>query len=131
MVTAAYLEFPVFDSNDRPTDFKDGLPTYANVTIDYGQGNVGKPLELFLLCTTCTISYVFGKPDDFASITYVNSEKMVFKSGGEEVVVDFYTTELTMNAVNMTDNSETPYAWKMSIGYISPEYQSIAYFDNF
>ena len=36
-----------------------------------------------------------------------------------------------MTAVNMTDNSETPYAWKMSIGYISPEYQSIAYFDNF
>lgn len=65
VVSAALLEFPIFDSNDRPTDFKDGLPAYLNVTMDYGQGNDGKPLELFLLCTTCTISFIFGTPDEF------------------------------------------------------------------
>jgi len=81
-VSGAFLEFPVFDSNDRPTDFKDGLPAYANITIDYGQGDNDKPLELFLLCTTCTISYIFGKPDSFGVMSLVNSEQMVFKSGG-------------------------------------------------
>lgn len=59
------------------------------------------------------------------------SETMVFKEGGQEVKVDFYTVTMTMTSENAEDNTETPYSWDMSIGYISPEYQSSSYFDNF
>ena len=124
----APLEFPLHDSNDRPTEFKDGLPTYVKVTMDNSQG---QDMELFLLCTTCTISYIFGKPDDFGSMEPNGVETMVFKEGGGEVQVEFYTVTLTLTSVNTTDNSETPYSWEMSIGYISPEYQSAGYFDHF
>ena len=126
-MAAAVVEFPVHDSNDRPTDFKEGLPTYLNVTM----GDDKKDLELFLLCTTCTISYMFGKPEDFTGIKLVDSSNMVFKSDGEEVKVDFYSAELTVTAVNPEDSSETPYKWTQNIGLISPEFQSNTYFDNF
>ena len=132
VVSSAYLEFPMSDSNDRPTGFKEGLPTYINATIDYAQDTEAKPLELFLLCTTCTISYIFGKPDDFTSFEKVGeSANMVFKEGGKNVTVDFYRTSLTLTAVNSTTNEETPYVAEMAMGYISPEFQSDAYFVNF
>ena len=130
LVAANHIEVTLHDSNDRPTEFKDGLPAYVNATIDYDQGQK-KPLELFLLCTTCTISYIFGSPDDFGLMNPDGSETMVFKEGGQEVKVDFYTVTMTMTSENAEDNSETPYSWDMSIGYISPEYQSSSYFDNF
>ena len=131
VATSAYLEFPLLDSNDRPTGFKEGLPTYVNATIDYGQGEDKKPLELFLLCTTCTISYIFGNPDDFSLFECSGTEDMVFKEGGKNVTVEFCNTSLTLTSVNSTDNSETPYSVDFSIGYISPEFQSLEYFDNF
>ena len=31
IVRAAYVEFPVSDSSERPTNFSDGLPTYIEV----------------------------------------------------------------------------------------------------
>lgn len=62
-VESKYIEFPVYDSTDRPTGFKDGLPAYVTATRDYDFDN---PLEQFLLCTSCSISYIFGNPDDFA-----------------------------------------------------------------
>ena len=37
-VMSKMLQFPIYDSTDRPTDFKDGLMTYVQVTRDYGQG---------------------------------------------------------------------------------------------
>ena len=58
VANAAYLEFPVFDTNDRPMDgFKDGLPVYVKAQL---QGEESKELEQFLLCTSCSISYIFG-----------------------------------------------------------------------
>ena len=56
---------------------------------------------------------------------------MVFKDGGLNVTIAFYRTTLTMNSINMEDNTETPYSWEMNMGYISPEFQSDQYFDNF
>lgn len=84
IATGAYLEFPIFDSNDRPNDFKDGLPTYVNASINQGQDSK-KPLELFLMCTTCTISYIFGEPEKLGLKTLVNSEQMIFKQNAEPV----------------------------------------------
>ena len=60
-----------------------------------------------------------------------SSAEMMFKENGKPVKVDFYKVTLVLHFVNSTDNTETPHSWDMSIGYISPEYQSSAYFDNF
>ena len=65
--SAEYLQFEVYDSNDRPTEFKDGLMTYLKVTRDYNQGSV-EELENFLLCNICKMSYIFGQLDDFEVI---------------------------------------------------------------
>lgn len=35
IVAAEHVGFTLHDSNDRPTEFKDGLPAYVNATIDY------------------------------------------------------------------------------------------------
>ncbi len=32
---AKYLEFPIYDSEFKPTEFKDGVKTYARLTRDF------------------------------------------------------------------------------------------------
>ena len=34
-VNASYIEVPIYDSQDRPTEFKDGLMAYVDMTRDY------------------------------------------------------------------------------------------------
>lgn len=89
--SAAYMAFPVYDSQDRPTEFKDGLMSYARLTRDYDETDEGK-LEQFLLCTSCTISYMFGQRNDFFGSG--KTEQMRFKAGGELVPVTFIDTNL-------------------------------------
>ena len=91
MASADYLEFPLYDSNDRPTEFKDGLMTYLKATRDYGALDE-PPLENFLLCTSCTISYIFGTLDDFMSIK--STEMMSFKHGSDPIPVQFVNIDL-------------------------------------
>ena len=74
--SAEYLQFDVYDSNDRPTEFKDGLMTYLKVTRDYNGGSAVE-LEHFLLCNTCTMSYIFGVLDDFETVK--ETDMMRFK----------------------------------------------------
>ena len=74
-VSAKYFTFPVYDTQDNPTEFRDGTPTYVRATRNYNADD--PPLEQFNLCTTCTISYIFGVPDDYAKIK--STEKMSFK----------------------------------------------------
>ena len=78
-----YIEFPVYDSTDQPTGFKDGLPAYVTMTRDYDFDN---PMEQFLLCTSCTISYIFGNPDDFVGDIKA-TEMMSFKHNAPAVPV--------------------------------------------
>lgn len=85
------MAFPVYDSNDRPTEFKDGLPTYARLTRDNVQTDEGK-LEQFLLCSSCTISYMFGTRDNFYDSG--KTEQMRFKAGADMVDVTFIDTNL-------------------------------------
>ena len=59
-------------------------------TIDYGQGG---EVAQFLLCTSCTISYVFGLPGDFSAATG-KTEQMTFKEGAEPVPVTFVSQDL-------------------------------------
>ena len=52
-----------------------------------------KELENFLLCNTCTMSYIFGTLDDFEVIK--RTEMIEFKSGsGNKVPVNFVNVDL-------------------------------------
>jgi len=86
-----FVEVPVYDSTDRPTEFKDGLPTYIRMTRD---NDFDDPLEQFLLCNTCTISYIFGVPEEIAAGNVKRTEMMAFGYGREKVPVNFMTTNL-------------------------------------
>ena len=55
---AATISFPVYDSKDCPIDdFKSGLPAYVKAQL---QGEENVDMEQFLLCTSCSMSYIFG-----------------------------------------------------------------------
>ena len=126
MGRAAHVEIPVYDSNDRPTEFKDGLMTYVRATLDYGQSKKYAELEQFLLCTSCTISYMFGKLDDFMGIKA--TEMMSFKHGADSIPVNFVNVDLQLYE---NDDAETPHSFNMDIGLIDPMYQTPMYFDHF
>ena len=93
LTSADFVKLPLYDSNDRPTEFRDGLMTYVRATRDYGTGDVA-PLEQFLLCTSCTISYIFGKLDGFERIK--DTEMMSFKHGAEAIPVQFVNVDLQL-----------------------------------
>ena len=99
-----------------PTDFKDGTPTYAKVTRDFDEG---PKLEQFLLCTSCTVSYIFGTIDDLDTV--VKSQEMEFTEGVGPIPVNFITVNLQLYA---QDDAETPYSWEMDVAYIDPFYAS-------
>lgn len=61
------------------------------LTRDYGMGEV-KPLEQFLLCTSCTISYIFGTLDDFEVVK--STEMMKFNGGSDPIPVRFVSVDL-------------------------------------
>jgi len=97
-VLGEVLTFPVYDSCDRPTEFKDGLLSYVKLTKDF---DPNQPLEQFLLCTSCTISYIFGTtPDGFSES--VATEEMTFGYGLSPVTVDFFFVNLQMYAEDGT-----------------------------
>ena len=122
------LEVPVYDSLERPNDnFKDGLPTYVRVSRDQ---DLETKIEQYLLCTSCTISYVFDTAPKFG--TFVASETMNFKGNNQstatsDVKVDFYNTDLFLCA---DEDCGKQIAWNMNIGYISPQYKTSQYFDS-
>lgn len=127
-VSAKSFTFPVYDTQDNPTEFRDGTPTYVRVTRNYNADD--PPLEQFLLCTSCTISYIFGEPDDYAEIK--STEKMSFKKDkngkGTPVECQFATVDLQLYEDN---DEQTPHNWSMDVCFISPEYQSSTYFNFF
>lgn len=94
-VVADYLEFPVYDSNFMPTGFKDGTPVYAQLTRDWDQG---EKLEQFLLCTSCTVSYIFGKIDDLDTVVDGGSVEMKFDHEFDPVPVNFVNVNLQLYA---------------------------------
>ncbi len=65
---ATFVKFPVYDSNDTPTTQLDGLLTYANLRTTKVPDATSNQSN-YLLCTTCTISYVLKKanPTDVTS----------------------------------------------------------------
>ena len=113
------IKFKVQDSNFRPTEFRDGLPTYVKAWWDdQNKDNV----PLFLLCTSCRISYIFGEVPDMAGST--KTVNMSFNKDASTVPVNFVSQQMSMYDVD--DNI---ISWTQEIGFISPEYQSSTYFD--
>ena len=53
---SSYAILQMEEAIDNPTGFKEGLPQYVNLKDETGD------LGQFLLCTSCTISYMFGTP---------------------------------------------------------------------
>ena len=123
---AAYLTFPIYDTTDRPMDgFKDGLPAYIQMQL---QGEEEKQLEQFLLCTSCSISYIFGDYSKEQISTPKATEQMTFKEGAKPIPVNFVETTFELKA---NDKDDTVYEVTMDIGWISVEYQNSDYFSNF
>jgi len=95
--------------------FKDGLDLYITVTNAADETEFDKK---FLLCTSCTISYIIGDVPEGVTPTTVN---MAFISDGEKnVPVNFVPLSLSISSE--VDEVETDYAWDMSIGYIAETY---------
>ena len=53
---SSYAILQMEEAIDNPTGFKEGLPQYVSLKDETGD------LGQFLLCTSCTISYMFGTP---------------------------------------------------------------------
>ena len=113
------VKFKMQDSNFRPTEFKDGLPTYVKAWWDdQNKDNV----PLFLLCTSCRISYIFAEVPDLGTIK--KTVNMSFNGDASTVPVNFVSQQMSMYDVD--DNI---ISWTQEMGFISPEYQSNTYFD--
>ena len=79
-----YLQFPLFDA-DEPEGYNEGLLTYANIR----RNNIttGNPVLTdykYLLCTSCTTSYVFATPPNATEYPAgpASTASMTFKNGG-------------------------------------------------
>ncbi len=79
-----------------------------------------------MLCTTCTISYIFGKLDDLQTVQ--STEFMSFKHGSDPIPVQFVNVDLQLYE---DDDIERPMSFNMDVGYIDPMYQTAMYFDHF
>jgi len=89
---------------------------------------LNEDLDNFLLCTSCTVSYVFATLKN-TDTPISSSSQMIFKDGGMPVDVDFYATELSWK-----DKNGDKYKWAMDLGVINPnkyKANSFNYFDYF
>ena len=113
------------DANYRPTEFRDGLPTYLSLKRD--DSLVETDMGQFLLCTSCTVSYVFASS---AGETIVASEYMTFTEGAEQVQVDFVEVTLLVDGYAADDEDTDPaeYSWTMQLGFIDPSYATSSNF---
>ena len=89
------MTFPVYDSNDRPTEFKDGLPTYVRLTRDNDMSKEATEKsaneELALMTSTVALS---GAVAVFA---YVSGPMLHIASCGDCVAVLGIIAELITN----------------------------------
>ena len=53
------LRFKLYDSTGELNEVKNGLYVHADVSVVNGS-EITTPADPFLLCTSCTISYIFG-----------------------------------------------------------------------
>lgn len=85
-----YVEVPMQESNDRPTQFRDGLVTYVKVAHQAATEDESATEDLFKLCTSCTISYIIGTTNELDSFGEGTSENMVLREGLDPIKITFY-----------------------------------------
>ena len=115
LTSSQYVVLQTEETIDNPTGFKEGLPQYVTLSDGDDFSNLGQ----FLLCTSCTISYMFGTPR-----TSVTPEQIVFREHPDqalEVVFETRTLEFTKAAVL---NSNEKFKVTMEIGIIDQQYAS-------
>lgn len=120
---ADYAKFPVYDSSDTPNTQLDGLLTYAHLKAS-SVPDATDNQSSYLLCTTCTISYVLQKanPTDV-----VSTALMTFKEDSSTVKVEFVNTNFLWK-----DTDGQVLQWNMDLGFIDPAlYANEDYFDYF
>ena len=69
------------------TDTKEATSSSPGTEIHYNK---------FLLCTSCTISYIIGTPE-FTGATLIESAEITFPGAEIAVRVDFYEVNLYIN----------------------------------
>ena len=107
LTASQYVVLQTEETIDNPTGFKEGLPQYVSLRDDTGD------LGQFLLCTSCTISYMFGTPK-----TTVTPEQIVFREHPDQTVeVAFETRTLEFTKAPEL-NSDEKFKVTMEIGII-------------
>ena len=92
-------------------EFKEGLYTYVKVIKD---NDPKIKLEQFLLCTSCTTSYIFGKPDGY-SVPEASGDSPTTLTpieGGLPVPVTYVPTNLSMMG---GENGDTEYGFVVDV----------------
>ena len=79
-------------------------------------------MPLFLLCTSCHVSYIFAEVPDLGTIK--KTVDMSFNGDASTVPVNFVSQQMSMY-----DADDNIISWTQDMGFISPEYQSATYFD--
>lgn len=112
-------------------EFKDGLPTYINLTRTLDDGTIDTYPE-FLLCTSCTVSFVFVEQFSETAKTTLD---MSFNGGTTTIPVNFVNVNLTAPAFvdddgEVAENVPTDYSWNMDIAFIEKQYNTEDNFTN-
>ena len=66
-VQSSFLKVSLQDADYRPTEFRDGLPTY--VSLKMKQATLSESIGQFQLCTSCTVSYMFRSTEGFTVVS--------------------------------------------------------------
>ena len=117
-----YVILQTEESDDTPTNFKEGLPQYVTLTDDK-QNSLGQ----FLLCTSCTISYMFGTPP-----VNVTAEKISFREHADtpiEVYFEERTLVFSKTALPSQNSADKTFSVTMEIGIIDKKYANKTYFN--
>ena len=114
-----YVVLQTEEAEDTPTHFKEGLPQYVSISSE--EDGVQTALGQFLLCTSCTISYMFGVTPGGTP------EKISFREHpdpGDEIEVYFEERTLLFNKTIMKDQNEADDYFRvtMQIGIIDKKY---------
>ena len=95
---AKYVKFNVYDSIEMPNEYADGVNAFVKITSEYKSATSS---DQWLLCTSCTFSYMFSANPPTGYYSYT------FKEGAKAVPYDFDSVNMSM-----TDADGTVHTWQ-------------------
>ena len=117
-----YVILQTEETIDNPTTFKEGLPQYVTLSDDK-QNALGQ----FLLCTSCTISYMFGTPP-----VNMTAEKISFREHAN-ITLEVYFEERTLifnkTTLPSQNAADKTFSVTMDIGIIDKKFANKTYFN--